>query len=287
MNNDLNQNNNQNSPMPNQPINNQNSPMPNQPVQPNQQTTDQPKKNNKVGSILLIVLVVILVGVIAYFVINGNNKKPTGENNNPNNVEVNGPNNNKEPENNQDETKPNKNNDSNKENSVSTGEEITNYYEVEIDGNRIGLPASKEDFDKVGWEWDPKHAESHLDTGYTTSGGRIGKYPGGVVVSVINNTGELKKISECPIDSMTFFNPKDNSENIKFIGGLDFNSTLDQVKSAMEKLGFKDPKVYEVDKYVTYRYFEDNDSKNNYSSYIEFKFYDDVFNEVTLSKKIK
>ena len=291
MNNDLNQNNTQSSQNANQPMENVGGSNQSSPSMNNQPINNQPKKDNKLGIILLIVLVVILIGVVIYFISNKDKNKDIPESN-KNNVEVDNPVNNPEhSEQPQNEDKPQEQpqneNKPQEENIVPNGNEITNYFEVEIDGHKIGLPATKEDFDKIGWEWDPKRAEEHIDSGYTTSGGRIGKYPGGVVVNVVNNSGELKKISECQIDMMTFYNPKDGSENIKFIGGLNFNSTLDQIKSTMDRLGFKNPKVYDKDKLVNYKYYENNDSKNMYHSYIEFEFYNNEFKEVTLKKRIR
>ena len=155
-----------------------------------------------------------------------------------------------------------------------------------VKGAKISVPATKESFANTGWEWDAKYANTDLATGYTTSGGRLGKYPGGAVVSVINNSGQTKKIQDCTIDSITFYNPGDGSENVTFIGGLNYNSTTNDVKSTFSKLGYKAGKErnYEKSNYYTY-YLNDNSS--NYRDYIEFSFFDGTIRSVTIKSSIK
>lgn len=155
-----------------------------------------------------------------------------------------------------------------------------------VKGVKISVPATKESFANTGWTWDAKYANTDLATGYTTSGGRLGNYPGGAVVSVINNSGQTKKIQDCTIDSITFYNPGDGSENVTFIGGLNYNSTANDVKSTFSKLGYKAGKErnYEKSNYYTY-YLNDNSS--NYRDYIEFSFFDGAIKSVTIKSSIK
>lgn len=163
---------------------------------------------------------------------------------------------------------------------------ITAINTAIVKGVKISVPATKESFANTGWTWDEKYANTDLATGYTTSGGRLGKYPGGAVVSVINNSGQTKKIQDCIIDSITFYNPGDGSENVTFIGGLNYNSTTNDVKTTFSKLGYKAGKErnYEKSNYYTY-YLNDNSS--NYRDYIEFSFFNGVIRSVTVKSSIK
>lgn len=153
--------------------------------------------------------------------------------------------------------------------------------QASYNGVTITFPATKESFNGTGWTWDAKYADTDLANNYTTTGGRIGKYPGGVVVSVVNTSGETKKIQDCTIDTATFYNPKDGSENVTFIGGLDYSSTIDQVKTTMSNLGYNnvDERNYDTANYL--KYYKD-DNKDNYRDYIEFYYYKDSINSVTV-----
>jgi len=154
-------------------------------------------------------------------------------------------------------------------------------FEVAVDNNIIKFPATKESFANTGWVWDEKYANKTIDTGYTTTGGRIGKYPGGVVVTVINNSGEQKKIQDCIIDDATFYNPGDGSENVTFIGGLNYNSSEEDVKKVMSNLGYQNvkEKINETQSYYDYYM---NDDQNNFKNYIEFYFYNGVIKSVSI-----
>lgn len=151
--------------------------------------------------------------------------------------------------------------------------------QANVNGTIISFPAKKEDFIETGWEWDIEYATNELKSGYTTSGGRIGKFPGGVVVSVINKSGETKLIEDCIIDDGTFYNPKDSSENVFFIGGLNFNSSEEEVKNTMSSLGYNNVKERVIDSSSFYNYYLD-DNQDNYKNYIEFFFYDGVINYI-------
>ena len=156
------------------------------------------------------------------------------------------------------------------------------WNEASYKGVTIKAPATKESFNGTGWTWDEDKKDLELKTGYTTSGGRIGEYPGGVVVGILNTSGETKKYQDCIIDSLTFYNPKDNSENVTFIGGLNYNSTIEQVKSTMKTLGHEaklKERDYETSKYLKYNFNPDYE----YRDYIEFYYYKDVLQSVTIS----
>lgn len=180
----------------------------------------------------------------------------------------------------------------NEEDNETTNQGSTNVSNVSLKINQaqynnvvITIPATKESFNGTNWTWDSKYAKRDLATGYTTSGGRIGSYPGGVVVGVINVSGQTKKIEDCTIDSATFYNPNDGSENVYFIGGINYTSTENDVTTIMSSLGYKNAKVSKYDNSVYYRYFA-NDDQNNYKNYIEIYFYNSVIKSVTVRASI-
>ena len=144
----------------------------------------------------------------------------------------------------------------------------------------ISFPATKDSFNGTGWTWDSTNAERTLKTGYTTSGGRIGSYPGGVVVSVVNMTGQDQLVKDCKIDAGTFYNPKDGSEDVRFIGGIHYGMQPDQVKAAMANKGFKklDERPYEDSLYLKYQF----NAERSTVDYIEFYFYKGTMNSVTI-----
>lgn len=167
------------------------------------------------------------------------------------------------------------------ENNVVENKVDLSLSEVSVNGVKIKIPATKESFANTGWTWDEKYANKMLDSGYTTSGGRIGDYPGGVVVSVVNNFNEIKKIQDCTIDSATFYNPEDGSENVTFIGGINYGSTEAEVKSVMESLGYKNVKISNYDTSSYYTYYL-NDDQNEYRNKTEFYFYKGVLKSVSI-----
>ena len=154
-------------------------------------------------------------------------------------------------------------------------------FQVTVNGSTINFPCTKEAFDDTGWSWDEKYAKADIEGGYTTSGGRIGEYPGGVVVSVINKTQETKHIEDCTIDDGTFYNPEDDSNQITFIGGLTFSSTVEEVKEKMEELGYKNPKESPSEDAIYLRYFLE-DNPDDYKNYIEFYFNNNIIKSVDI-----
>lgn len=165
-------------------------------------------------------------------------------------------------------------------NNVENKEELS-LLEACVNGITIKFPATKENFANTGWTWNENYANKMIDSGYTTSGGRIGSYPGGVVVSVVNNSNEIKKIQDCTIDDATFYNPKDGSSNVTFIGGINYNSTESEVKSTMDLLGYKNVKISNYDTSSYYTYFL-NDDQNEYKNKIEFNFYNGVISSISI-----
>lgn len=168
------------------------------------------------------------------------------------------------------------------ENNTSTKAEASDeLFQVNVNGVVINFPCTKEAFKGTGWEWDEKYAKKDLAGNYTTSGGRIGKYPGGVVVTVINDTEETKHIEDCTIDDGTFYNPKDGSENVVFVGGIKYESTLEEVKTIMTSLGYNNPKENVVGDSVFITYYK-NDDQNNYKEKVEFQFYKETMQSVSI-----
>ena len=152
-------------------------------------------------------------------------------------------------------------------------------FQVTVNDVKIQFPCTKASFEGTGWSWDERYAKKDLASGYTTSGGRIGKYPGGVVVSVINNTQETKHIEDCIIDDGTFYNPEDGNDKVSFIGGITYTNTLEEIKTKMEELGYKNPKESTSDNSVYLRYFLE-DNQDDYKNYIEFYFYNNIMKSV-------
>lgn len=155
--------------------------------------------------------------------------------------------------------------------------------EARYNGVTISIPATKESFYETGWNWDNEYTNTDLDPGYSTIGGRIGEYPGGVTVNVSNNSNTVKKVKDCTIDIAIFYNPEDGSEDVTFVGGIKYTSTIDEVKQIMTNLGYKNGKedIYEESTYLTY--YKDDDNYNNFSSYTEFYFYNGKLDHVTIS----
>lgn len=155
--------------------------------------------------------------------------------------------------------------------------------EAKYNGVTITIPATKESFVGTGWTWDNEYTNTDLDPGYSTIGGRIGEYPGGVTVNVSNNSNTVKKVKDCTIDIAIFYNPEDGSENVSFIGGINYSSTIDEVKQIMSNLGYKNGEedIYEESTYLTY--YKNDDKLNNFASYTEFYFYNGKLDHVTIS----
>lgn len=82
----------------------------------------------------------------------------------------------------------------------------------------------------TGWDINKKMENDHLDPGLSISGGRIGKYPGGAVISFINRSNSEKKLKDCDIDDIVFYNPNNKKENVYFVGGINYNSTENEIK---------------------------------------------------------
>ena len=254
------------------PQNNVNIPQPN-----NQLPLENVKapKSNTALIVIMLIFILALAGLVVKMYLD-NNKKSDNSGNSTNYTE----NNNNESDLSNQTT----------ETDATTTETTTNtdniavsndMFQATVNGVQIKFPATKASFEGTGWTWDEKYATKKLDTGYTGSGGRIGTYPGGVVVSVVNTSGEMKEIQDCVIDDGTFYNPKDGSNDVVFIGGLTYSATKDQVKSKMAELNYTNVKESTVDALTNYRYYKDN-NESNYKDYIEFSFYNEVLSNVSI-----
>lgn len=155
--------------------------------------------------------------------------------------------------------------------------------EARYNGITISIPATKESFNGTGWEWNNEYTNIDLEPGYSSVGGRIGEYPGGVTVNVSNNTNSIKKVKDCTINIAIFYNPEDGSEDVTFVGGINYSSTVDEVKQIMTNLGYKNGEedIYEESTYLTY--YKDDDNYNNFTSYTEFFFYNGKLANVSIS----
>lgn len=235
---------------------------------PNQPSTPQPEKKNNTTILIVIIaiLVLALIGLGAKMFL-GNNKadKDDGNKDTPPTQEV--------------ET--GKSEETPTTPATPPANDPTSISQAVVNGVTINFPCTKEAFNGTGWSWDEKYAKTDLAANYTTSGGRIGQYPGGVVVSVINDSTETKHIEDCTIDDGTFYNPGDGSKSITFVGGIDFSYNIDNVKEKMTSLGYKNVKESTVEKSVNLSYFL-NDDQNNFKDQIVFNFYDNVLKSVEI-----
>lgn len=236
----------------------------------------RPNNSNNKLVIIMAIIIVVLLGVVVYLFFikpgstNNNDSLNNSVNNNATNNEVT----------NNDQVNDENNNQQLEEEKEDTDSVTDNaLFQAKVNGITVKFPATKESFDGTGWKWSEKYANTDLASGYTTSGGRIGTAPGGVVVTVINNSGETKHISDCIIDDGTFYNPEDGSKDVIFVGGLNFSSTADEVKSVMNNLGYSNLKEKKYDNSVYLDYYLDND-QSNYKDYIEFYYYNNVLKSI-------
>ena len=164
------------------------------------------------------------------------------------------------------------------------GEDVStlSLNQASLNGVTFNFPETKTTFSNVGWTWDANYASNDVEAGTTTNGGRIGNAPGGAVVQVINKGTETAHIEDCTIYSATFYNPKDGSENVTFVGGLGYTSNLDAVKAKMTELGYTKVTETPNENAVSLRYFLNNDTTNT-NNYIEFNFVDNTIETVTIT----
>ena len=151
-----------------------------------------------------------------------------------------------------------------------------------LNGVTFSFPETKTAFSNVGWTWDANYASNDVAAGTTTNGGRIGTAPGGAVVQVVNKGTEPAHIEDCTIYSATFYNPKDGSENVTFVGGLGYTSNEEAVRAKMTELGYSKVTETPSDNGVTLRYFLNNDTTNT-NNYIEFSFVSNTIENVTIT----
>jgi hypothetical protein len=154
-----------------------------------------------------------------------------------------------------------------------------------VNGIVITFPTTKDSFAPLNWTWDEAYAKNDVEPGASSDGGRIGTAPGGVTVMVTNKNSETKHVEDCSIYSATFFNPKDGSENVTFVGGLGYTSNPEAVKNRMIQLGYTKVSENTAGENTYLRYFLNDDSMNT-NDYIEFYFQGNVVQTVTLSVTI-
>ena len=252
--------------------------------EPQNEVSQNNSKNNKTLLYVLFGVILVLVIVIIVMFLN-NNKNNAGSIDNGNTNNLNNQNNVQENTVNQnvDQNTSNQNANQNTESTnTNNNNEVLSSNDIlqaTVNNVRIKFPATKDSFNGTGWAWDERYATKKLDTGYTSSGGRIGSFPGGVVVGVVNLSGEVKEIQDCVIDDGTFYNPKDGSNNVVFVGGITFSSTIEEVKTKMSELKYSNVKETIIDATSKYKYYKD-DNQNNYKDYIEFTFNNGTLTDV-------
>ena len=217
------------------------------PAAPTADGTEAPaKKKSNIVPIIIILLCIVAGAAIVYFRNKPSNPTPTPTPN-PNGGEVT-----PTPE-------------------PTPGEDVStlSLNQASLNGVTFNFPETKTTFSNVGWTWDANYASNDVEAGTTTNGGRIGNAPGGAVVQVINKGTETAHIEDCTIYSATFYNPKDGSENVTFVGGLGYTSNLDAVKAKMTELGYTKVTETPNENAVSLRYFLNNDT-TNYGYEIEY-----------------
>ncbi len=157
--------------------------------------------------------------------------------------------------------------------------------QASFNGVTFTFPETKTTFNNVGWAWEASYAQNDVEPGIGTNGGRVGTAPGGASVLVINKGTAPAHIEDCTIYSATFYNPKDGSENVTFVGGLTYTSTPDTVKARMIELGYKKVSETTNENTLSLKYFLNDDSTNT-NDYVEFYFVDNVVETVTISTAI-
>lgn len=153
-------------------------------------------------------------------------------------------------------------------------------FQVSVNGITISFPSNKYEFEAAGWKWDKEKAKTDLASGYSMPGGRIGEAPGGVVVSVTNLSGKTQVLEDCIIDDGDFYN-SNSKDKVFFVGGLNYNSTEDDVRNTLTNLGYKNvvTRNYENSNYYDY-YLDDN--KENFKDHISFYFYKGKIKSVSI-----
>lgn len=152
-------------------------------------------------------------------------------------------------------------------------------FQASVNGTIITFPCTKEAFEPTGLAWDPDYVDIDLATGYTTSGGRIGDNPGGIVVTVVNNTGETRKVPDCVIDDACFY--MGGTEDFVFPGGITRTSTIDDVNGYWAGLGIPASAAYnEGSMYTVVYHYLNPDDPYNTKNKIKYTFFDGVLDSV-------
>lgn len=143
--------------------------------------------------------------------------------------------------------------------------------QVSVNGITISFPSNRNEFEAAGWNLNNENNELDLGSGLSMSGGHIGEKAGGADISFINLSGKTMKLNDCSIDDATFYNSSNKREKIYFVGGLNYNSTEDEIKTTMESLGYKNVEIKKNETEASYSYFL-YDKKENSKDYIEIQF---------------
>jgi len=213
----------------------------------------KPKK--KIGNIIAIVIIILCIVATVFIFMNrnGKDKKPENKPSTP----------------------------SSEKTSTTDGNSI-DIKQATFNGVTFSFPTTKAEFESAGWTLDPNFAQVDVAPGSTAPAGRVGNEPGGATIMVANTGSETKHVEDCAIYSATFYNPKDGSENVTFIGGIAYTSSSEDVKNKMVELGYKKYSESSNGNATNLKYFmNDNESYSN--DYVEFYFVDNAIETVTIN----
>ena len=157
----------------------------------------------------------------------------------------------------------------------------TEWRSAAVNGDTVTLPADKVQLDVYGWTWGVDTSTTEVQPGETISGVKFGSETGGAEVSAKNTGSEVVMLDECKIFNIVFHNPGDGSENVTFVGGLDYSTTPGTLTAKMSELGFTNGK----EENGAYTYYKD-DNQSNTEDYIVFSFNGDVLTTVTINASV-
>ncbi len=230
---------------------------PTAPETPAAPAAPEAKPKNKGNLIAIIIIILCVIITVFVFVVRGKKDKEPE----------------KKPVTTPTETTPN-----------SDGNSI-DIKQATYNGVTFSFPVTKAEFESVGWTLDPNISQTDVSPGSTSSGGRVGNEPGGATIMVANTGSETKHVEDCNIYNATFYNPKDGSENVTFIGGIAYTSSSEDVKNKMVELGYKKYSETSNGNTTNLKYFmNDNESYSN--DYVEFYFVDNAIETVTINASV-
>jgi hypothetical protein len=152
---------------------------------------------------------------------------------------------------------------------------------VTINGTTFNLPVDKVQLDAFGWAWGVDTTTTEVQPGEMATGIKFGSEAGGAEVSAKNTGSEVVMLDDCKIFNMVFHNPGDGSENVTFVGGLDYSTTPGTLTAKMSELGFKNGR----EDNGVYTYYK-GDNQSNAEDYIMFTFNGEVLTTVTLNASV-